>query len=53
MKEFITIAENVTAEIVEKKSRFIANLFYIQSQEEAEKIIKTIKSKYRIYREFI
>lgn len=46
MKEFITIAENVTAEIVEKKSRFIANLFYIKNQEEAEKIIKTIKSKY-------
>lgn len=46
MKEFITIAENVNAEITEKKSKFIANIFYIKTQEEAEKIIKETKSKY-------
>ena len=34
MNEFITINEKVQAEIVEKKSKFIANLFYIKSKEE-------------------
>ena len=41
-----TIKENTSAEIVEKKSKFIANLFYVQSQEEAEEKIKEIKKKY-------
>ena len=27
---FKTISENTTAEIVEKKSRFIANIFYVE-----------------------
>lgn len=43
---FNTIKENVTGEIVEKKSKFIANIFYIESIEEAEEIIKDIKKKY-------
>ena len=38
-----TIKENVSAELVEKKSKFIANLFYIESREEAEDIIKMQK----------
>lgn len=48
MEEFNTIAENVeiTAEIVEKKSKFIANLYYINSSAEAEDIIKRVKKKY-------
>lgn len=48
MEEFSTIAENVqiTAEVVEKKSKFIANIFYINSVTEAEDIIKKIKKKY-------
>ena len=41
-----TIEENVSAEIVEKKSKFIANVFYIESKEEAEDIIKAQKKKY-------
>lgn len=41
-----TIKENVSAEIVEKKSKFIANVFYIESREEAEDIIKMQKKKY-------
>ena len=41
-----TIKENTSSEIVEKKSKFIANLFYVQSQEEAEEKIKEIKRKY-------
>ncbi len=47
MNEFKTILEKtVSAEIIEKKSRFIANLFYTESSEEAEKIIKDVKKKY-------
>ena len=38
MEEFITIEENVQTEITEKKSKFIANLFYIENVEEAEKL---------------
>ena len=43
---FKTIKENSTSEIVEKKSKFIANSFYVESVEEAEKYIKEINEKY-------
>ena len=43
---FKTIKENVSGEIVEKKSRFIANIFYIETEAEAEEIIKQNKKKY-------
>ena len=43
---FKTIKENAFAEIVEKKSKFIANVFYVESREEAENIIKEINKKY-------
>lgn len=43
---FRTIAKASTGEIVEKKSKFIANCFYIESVEEAEEKIKEIKKKY-------
>lgn len=43
---FKTIKENVSAEIIEKKSKFIANVFYIESIEEAEEKIKQINKKY-------
>lgn len=43
---FKTISENVSSEIVEKKSKFIANIFYVESVEEAEEKIKEIKKKY-------
>ena len=43
---FKTINENVSAEIVEKKSKFIANIFYVETQEEAEEKVKEIKKKY-------
>lgn len=46
MKEFITIQEKVQAEIVEKKSKFIANLIYVETVEEAEDVIKNTKKKY-------
>lgn len=41
-----TILENTSAQIVEKKSKFIANVYYVQSQEEAENILKEIRKKY-------
>lgn len=43
---FKTISENTVAEIVEKKSKFIANIFYVESVEEAEDIVKKVKKKY-------
>ena len=46
MEEFKTISGNSQAEIIEKKSKFIANLFKIESEEEAEDILKQIKKKY-------
>lgn len=44
--EFTTIKQPVQAEIVEKKSKFIANLFRVESVQEAEERIKEIKKKY-------
>ena len=46
MSEFITILKDETAEIVEKKSKFIANISYVENVEEAEAKIKDIKKKY-------
>lgn len=43
---FKTINQNVSAEIVEKKSKFIADVFYVESIEEAEEKVKEIKKKY-------
>ena len=43
---FKTIKQDITAEIVEKKSRFIANIFYVQDVTQAEDIIKNIKKKF-------
>lgn len=42
---FRTIAENTVAEIVEKKSKFIAQIFYVETVEEAEKIVKQVSKK--------
>lgn len=46
MAEFITILKDEKAEIVEKKSKFIANICYVENVEEAEEKIKSIKKKY-------
>ncbi len=46
MEEFITIKEQKTAEILEKKSKFIANVFYISTTQEAEKILEQTRKKY-------
>lgn len=46
MKEFVTILNSQTAEITEKKSKFIANIFYIENEKDAEEKIKLNKKKY-------
>ena len=45
MDEFITIENNVISEFTEKKSKFIGNLFYVESIKEAEEILKKNKEK--------
>lgn len=44
--EFYTIEEHVETEIIEKKSRFIANVYNVETKEEAEEKIKELKKKY-------
>jgi len=41
-----TIKESICTQIVEKKSKFIANLFYVENVKEAEQILQDIKKKY-------
>jgi len=43
IESFKTIKENEIYEITEKKSRFIANIFYISNKEEAEEYLDNIK----------
>lgn len=44
--KFKTINQNARAEVIEKKSRFIANIFYIETVKQAEEYIKKIKREY-------
>lgn len=44
--EFYTIRNSLTVEIIEKKSRFIANAYHVDSREEAENKINELKKKY-------
>lgn len=46
MEEFTTILNDEIAEIVEKKSRFIANIYHVENVEEAEEKIKSTNKKY-------
>lgn len=46
MQEFKTIKNDLSNEIIEKKSRFIANIFYVETEEEAKEKLKEIKTKY-------
>ena len=43
---FNTIKGTSSAEIVEKKSKFIANIFYVESIEDVENKLKEIRKKY-------
>lgn len=46
MESFISIKDNVQTELLVKKSKFICNLIKVDTQEEAENIIKKLKKKY-------
>ena len=47
MRKFMkTIIENTKAEIVEKRSKFISNLYYVETIEQAKNKLKEIKKKY-------
>ena len=46
MEQFSTILKDETADIVEKKSKFIANISCVENVEDAEAKIKDIKKKY-------
>ena len=41
-----TIEDTASGEFIDKKSRFIANIYRVESVEEAEKRIKEVKRKY-------
>lgn len=43
---FNTISDNVSSELIEKKSKFIANAFQVKSEEEAKNKINEISKKY-------
>ena len=46
IEKFKTIKYNNSEEIIEKKSRFIANLIYVENEEEIQNKIKELKKKY-------
>lgn len=43
---FKTIKEATSSEVIEKKSKFIANLYHVETEQEAEEIIQKIRKKY-------
>lgn len=45
-KTYITVREEATAEIVEKKSRFIAAMRHVESEEEAAAFIASVKKEH-------
>lgn len=46
MREYRTIHRDGIGEIVEKKSRFICHIFHVESQEEAEGILESMRKQY-------
>lgn len=46
MEKFKTIKNNEIIEIEEKRSKFIASIFYVETIEEVENTIKQVKKKY-------
>lgn len=46
MSKFLTILEDSSAEYVEKRSRFIANLKHCETEEEATAFLSEMRSKY-------
>ena len=50
MSEYATISGRSIAEIEEKKSRFIAHLAHVESEEEALSFLEEIKTEHRMAR---
>ncbi len=50
MTSYATIRDRATAEIVEKKSRFIANLAHVETEEEALAFLDEIRAEHRMAR---
>lgn len=50
MSEYATISGRSTAEIEEKKSRFIAHLAHVESEEEALSFLEEIRTEHRMAR---
>lgn len=46
MKEFQTIYEGGEAEIVEKKSRFIAHTYHVTTEEEVQEVLEKVRKEY-------
>ena len=46
MSDFYIISKNGYGEIVEKKSKFIANVFHVSNEQEAAAHIEAIRKKY-------
>lgn len=46
MEKYITVSQYASGEITEKKSHFIAYITHIESKEEADEFISTIKKKH-------
>ncbi len=46
MEPYITVEKSATVEIVEKRSRFIANVFPVESENEALELIAKLKREY-------
>ena len=46
MQNFITVGEYATAEITEKRSKFIAHVYHIESEAQAAELIAAVRKKY-------
>ncbi len=46
MENFKTVLKNETAEVLEKKSRFISYVYHVEDEENIEKLIKEMRRKY-------
>jgi len=46
MEKFKTIEKEAEGTVIEKKSKFISNIFYIEDEKEAEEILNKIRKRY-------
>lgn len=46
MEQFKTIKEEIVSELIEKKSKFIVRIFYIEQIKEIEDKLKEVKATY-------